>query len=84
MDDHTGADHRLEVDGIPLDDLLPPPPSRSKRKEPNTILEADTILKTGMATALTATNKGTLDQTFFGRFHNSFPLVFVLTSCLSF
>jgi len=50
---------RLGVDGVPLDDLLPPPSTRTKRKEPNHILDAETQLKSGMATAIQPNNKGT-------------------------
>lgn len=48
----------LDIDGIPLDDLLPPPSNRVKRKEPNHVLDAENQLISGMATALQPTNKG--------------------------
>ena len=53
-----------DVDGVPLDDLLPlPPPSaRNKRKEPDAILDAEQHLKTGMKTALGEGNKGMTNQ----------------------
>lgn len=73
------ADNELDIDGIPLDQLLPPPAPKSKRKEPNNIMEAEATLKTAMATALPATNKGPWGPTLFCLLPNS-PLLFqVLT-----
>lgn len=51
------GDH-LAVDGVSLDDLLPPPTSRQKRKEPNTILDAEHTLIEGMARPLPPSNIG--------------------------
>lgn len=49
---------KLDVDGVPLDMLLPTPTPRVKRKEPDNILDAEKQMKSGMNTALPPENKG--------------------------
>ena len=49
----------LSIDGVPLDQLLPPPTERVKRKEPDNVMDAEERLKAGMATALGPENVGT-------------------------
>jgi rubrerythrin len=48
----------LSIDGVPLDQLLPPPTERVKRKEPDNVMDAEERLKAGMATALGPENVG--------------------------
>lgn len=71
MEGHNSDDEGHEIDGVPLDDLLPPPTSRAKRKEPNAIMEAETQLKAGMKTAIPPTNKGLFRPISFLLFTNS-------------
>jgi hypothetical protein len=55
-------DEKSTIDGVSLDDLLPPAP-RVKRKEPNNVMDAQTKLKTGMAQAIAPSNRGTIPRT---------------------
>lgn len=48
----------LSIDGVPLDQLLPPPPKKAKRKEPEPVVGAETRLKEGLAAAIGPENKG--------------------------
>lgn len=50
----------LFIDGVPLDDLLPPAPVKQKRKEPSSELNAETQLKVGLERPLPSSNKGLL------------------------
>lgn len=73
------VDDGLDIDGVPLDQLLPPPNPKTKRKEPNTLMEAEATLKNAMATALPSTNKGPLSSFLFGLLRNSALFAHVLT-----